>query len=88
VFYETLRKGVSLILVLSKLEGSKLIGHSVKCINYSLVIEAWRKTDRFFLEFQNASDQRVARQQLCNTVQYAKIEESVFSVDPTDAPID
>jgi hypothetical protein len=36
----------------------------------------------------NGSDQRVARQQLVNTVQHATTEEAVLSVDPTDAPVD
>jgi hypothetical protein len=36
----------------------------------------------------NGFDRRVARQQLCKTVQHATIEEAVFSAVPTDAPID
>jgi hypothetical protein len=40
-------------------------------------------------KYCNGFDQRVARQQLCkHSSSKATIEEAVFSVDPTHAPID
>jgi hypothetical protein len=36
----------------------------------------------------NRFDQRVPSNSSVNTVQHERIEEAVFSVDPTDAPVD
>jgi hypothetical protein len=41
-----------------------------------------------FPRYCNGLDQRLARKQLCKQVQHATVEEAVFSVVPTDAPID
>jgi hypothetical protein len=50
--------------------------HSTRCLVWPLIT--------FSELYCNGFDQRVARQQICT----ATIEEAVFSVDPTDAPID